>query len=29
MRKKLLFVVPPCVAVADLIPDEKKLFPVK
>ncbi len=29
MRKKLLFIVPPCVAVADLIPDEKRTFSSK
>ena len=29
MRNKLLFVVPPCVAISELIPNEKKTFSSK
>lgn len=29
MRKKLLFIIPPCVALSELIPDEKKTFSSK
>ncbi len=29
MRKKLLFIVPPCVAISELIPDENKTFTSK
>ena len=29
MRKKLLFIVPPCVAISDLTPNENKTFSSK
>ena len=29
MRKKILFIVPPCIAISELIPDDSKTFSSK